>query len=482
MVGRTRAGAPLVPLVPDPIAGIGPEPEDIAANQFTYAADPDGVALPVRRPCPARQPAHRRSARRAAGPDRRLLRMLGFKRAGVPRRPGRVDALPPPAAPRAQVRHCAVPAGRPAARAGGGARACISSASSPTSRASSSSCRTPGWRARSSTASRTRAIRCSATASRFPAAAATDRFSLPQRRRPAAAHRRDAAVRHGARRRLLLPAGHPRAALHRRGRRHDGARLSARPGARGAGGAVGDPPRGPGSVLHVERRLEPFFRRRPQPRAARAGGTTAPVPDQPQAPGRGPEARRGADRPRRGGEPRLDHRELRRIHAAHLSAGQLRARRQHQDPRLVRAEVVIRDGLPAHLRRGIFAEPRTFPAYVRFSGPGPNLPNDIEDVGFGSMAVKLMDVPGPEADGRREVHPGPDRGLHADLRHPEHARERQAADLELPRHAGVLFPEPARLAPARLRDAVAVERDAVQPASHPLLELRPLPARARGRR
>ncbi|MGH6921870.1 MAG: hypothetical protein ACREJ0_29735, partial [Geminicoccaceae bacterium] len=63
---------------------------------------------------------------------------------------------------------------------------------------------------------------------------------------------------------------------------------------------------------------------------------------------------------------------------------------------IVRAEVVIRDDLPLHMRRGIFAVPRTYPAYVRYSGPGPNLPNDIEDVGFVSMAIKLMDVPGPK--------------------------------------------------------------------------------------
>ena len=63
---------------------------------------------------------------------------------------------------------------------------------------------------------------------------------------------------------------------------------------------------------------------------------------------------------------------------------------------IVRAEVTIRDDLPEHMRRGIFATPRTFPAYVRYSGPGPNLPADIEDVGFVSMAIKLMDVPGPK--------------------------------------------------------------------------------------
>ncbi len=61
---------------------------------------------------------------------------------------------------------------------------------------------------------------------------------------------------------------------------------------------------------------------------------------------------------------------------------------------IVRATVTIRDDLPEHLRKGVFATPRTFPAYVRFSGPGPDVPADIRDVGFASMAVKLMDVPG----------------------------------------------------------------------------------------
>ncbi|MGH7129360.1 MAG: hypothetical protein ACREIV_12380, partial [Planctomycetaceae bacterium] len=63
---------------------------------------------------------------------------------------------------------------------------------------------------------------------------------------------------------------------------------------------------------------------------------------------------------------------------------------------IVRAEVVIRDDLPEHMRRGIFSTPRSFPAYVRYSGPGPNLPDDIRDVGFVSMAMKIMDVPGPK--------------------------------------------------------------------------------------
>ncbi len=61
---------------------------------------------------------------------------------------------------------------------------------------------------------------------------------------------------------------------------------------------------------------------------------------------------------------------------------------------IVRATVTIRDDLPEHCRKGIFANPGSYPAYVRYSGPGPNVPADINDVGFMSMAVKLMGVPG----------------------------------------------------------------------------------------
>lgn len=63
---------------------------------------------------------------------------------------------------------------------------------------------------------------------------------------------------------------------------------------------------------------------------------------------------------------------------------------------LVHGTVTIRDDLPPHLRHGIFAQPRSFPAWVRYSGPGPIAPPDIDDVGFVSMAIKLMGVPGPK--------------------------------------------------------------------------------------
>ncbi|MFZ0964964.1 MAG: hypothetical protein WAO35_29250 [Terriglobia bacterium] len=63
---------------------------------------------------------------------------------------------------------------------------------------------------------------------------------------------------------------------------------------------------------------------------------------------------------------------------------------------IVRGEVTIREDLPEHMRRGIFAHARTYPAWVRFSGPGPYITTDIDDVGFMSISIKLMDVPGPK--------------------------------------------------------------------------------------
>jgi hypothetical protein len=63
---------------------------------------------------------------------------------------------------------------------------------------------------------------------------------------------------------------------------------------------------------------------------------------------------------------------------------------------IVRGEFVVHDGLPDELRHGIYAAPRTYRAWVRFSGPGPYVTPDIEDVGFMSISVKLMGVPGPK--------------------------------------------------------------------------------------
>jgi hypothetical protein len=61
---------------------------------------------------------------------------------------------------------------------------------------------------------------------------------------------------------------------------------------------------------------------------------------------------------------------------------------------MLRAEFIVRDDVPTHMRCGIFARPQTYRAWVRFSGPGPDMPADIDDVGFVSCAIKLMGVPG----------------------------------------------------------------------------------------
>ena len=63
---------------------------------------------------------------------------------------------------------------------------------------------------------------------------------------------------------------------------------------------------------------------------------------------------------------------------------------------IVRAELIVHEGLPEAMRRGIFAAPRSYRAGVRFSGPGPYVTPDIDDVGFMSISIKLMGVPGPK--------------------------------------------------------------------------------------
>ena len=63
---------------------------------------------------------------------------------------------------------------------------------------------------------------------------------------------------------------------------------------------------------------------------------------------------------------------------------------------IVRAEFIVHDNLPPQFRHGIYAEPQTFRAWVRFSGPGPYITPDIDDVGFMSISIKLMGVPGPK--------------------------------------------------------------------------------------
>jgi hypothetical protein len=63
---------------------------------------------------------------------------------------------------------------------------------------------------------------------------------------------------------------------------------------------------------------------------------------------------------------------------------------------VVRGVFEVLPGLPTHLRRGVFAEPRSYRAWVRFGGPGPLAPPDIDDNGILSIGIKLMGVDGPK--------------------------------------------------------------------------------------
>jgi deferrochelatase/peroxidase EfeB len=76
-VGRTRAGDPLVSIQEQPIPGIGPDPEQIRQNQFTFAKDPTGSGYPFG------AHVHRANPRNADYPGRptglaKLITMLGF--------------------------------------------------------------------------------------------------------------------------------------------------------------------------------------------------------------------------------------------------------------------------------------------------------------------------------------------------------------------------------------------------------------------
>jgi hypothetical protein len=60
---------------------------------------------------------------------------------------------------------------------------------------------------------------------------------------------------------------------------------------------------------------------------------------------------------------------------------------------IVRAELRVDENIPAELRHGIFATPRTYPAWIRFSNGAPAIQPDRRRDQRG-MAIKLLEVPG----------------------------------------------------------------------------------------
>ena len=148
--------------------------------------------------------------------------------------------------------------------------------------------------------------------------------------------------------------------------------------------------------LHLERRFEPFFRRglnrllrEPTARAVQRLKDRK-RPDL----GLGLAEERVFDWEEESLQTIID--EMREQMNLHFQPGAFERGGNTKTHGLVRATFTVLDHLPEHMRRGVFATPRSYPAYVRFAGPGPDVPEDIRDVGFGSMSVKLMDVPGPK--------------------------------------------------------------------------------------
>jgi len=60
----------------------------------------------------------------------------------------------------------------------------------------------------------------------------------------------------------------------------------------------------------------------------------------------------------------------------------------------VKGEFEILPHLADNLRQGLFKDPKTYPAWVRFAGPGPLAPPDMKDGGILSIGIKLMGVEG----------------------------------------------------------------------------------------
>ena len=106
---------------------------------------------------------------------------------------------------------------------------------------------------------------------------------------------------------------------------------------------------------------------------------------------------------------------------------------------IVRAELTVRDDLPENMRRGIFAEPRDVPRVGAFLRSGA-----VRDPGHRRRRLHEHQR---QADGRprrsssttSSVDPGPVRRLDADVRHARHEGKRAPPVLELPERADLLL-------------------------------------------
>ncbi|HEX2478478.1 MAG TPA: hypothetical protein VHK45_04310 [Geminicoccaceae bacterium] len=428
MVGRTREGEPLVPLVHDWIEGVGPGLKDMTANHFTYAADPHGERCPIGAHIRRANPRTGDVPPATRGWIARLVRALGFKRGGFSEdliasarfhrllRRGRAygerlspeQALQPAAADEERGLHFICLAANLSRQFEFVQNAWVQSTKfaglfDETDPLLGSRTPRPGL-AEISVARPAFAGLAEENDPRFvreafaPPVPAGDVFSMPRSNGPArriTGLPQFVTVRGGAY--FFLPG--LRALRYIAGAPSTAPILVPPPAAPTLGRwqpVLRALHRGLELGLHAERRLEPFFRpafnrafreplagllqylinrRRPDERLGLAEERIAPDEE---------ESLKSISDSFRG--------YIRRTYRP----GTAERGGNTKTHGIVRAEVRIRDDLPEHMRRGIFARPRSFPAYIRFSGPGPNLPDDIRDVGFVSMAMKIMDVPGPK--------------------------------------------------------------------------------------
>lgn len=148
--------------------------------------------------------------------------------------------------------------------------------------------------------------------------------------------------------------------------------------------------------LHIERRLEPFFRRRLNSLVRRPLARFIQNLKNRKREDLGLELAQEKifDWEEEALQTIVD--EMREQMNLHFQPGAYERGGNTKTHGLVKATFTVLPDLPKHLRHGVFATQRDFPAYIRFAGPGPDVPEDIRDVGFGSMSIKLMDVPGPK--------------------------------------------------------------------------------------
>ena len=147
-------------------------------------------------------------------------------------------------------------------------------------------------------------------------------------------------------------------------------------------------------LLHIERRLEPFFRpalnRLTREPAAHALRFLMNLRRKDEGLGLAKEKRFDWEEQANDDIIKLMAEQMR----GHFKPGAYERGGNTKTHGIVRATVTVRDDLPKHMRKGIFATVRSYPAYVRFAGPGPDVPSDMRDIGFSSMSMKIMDVPG----------------------------------------------------------------------------------------